>query len=137
MLDEETLETALHWVAKFEVGAKTNQVTLTGANSFGLGVRFLKELDPLAQHMNSGNTPGRHAVRHECAALPEPSRWRTDRNHLAVRDPRMRRGRTRSVGPSRWCQRALLEVRSGRSAKVLPSARLAGVCKLWMKERLA
>ena len=57
ILDEETSETALQWTSKFEVGAKNNQVTLTGANYFGLGARFLKELDPLARHLNSGNTP--------------------------------------------------------------------------------
>jgi hypothetical protein len=44
-------ETALHWQSAFEVGTKTNLVTLTGANYHGLGMRFLKELDPLAVHL--------------------------------------------------------------------------------------
>lgn len=57
VLDEATGETALHWNSSFELGGKTNQVTLSGANYFGLGMRFLPELDPLAKHVNSGNTP--------------------------------------------------------------------------------
>lgn len=57
ILDEAAGETALHWTSTFEVGGKTNQVTLSGANYFGLGMRFLPELDPLAKHVNSGNTP--------------------------------------------------------------------------------
>src|SRR6516225_4825953 len=44
-------ETALHWQSAFDVGTKTNLVTLTGANYHGLGMRFLKELDPLAVHL--------------------------------------------------------------------------------------
>jgi hypothetical protein len=44
-------ETALHWQSAFEVGTKTNLVTLGGANYHGLGMRFLKELDPLAVHL--------------------------------------------------------------------------------------
>jgi hypothetical protein len=44
-------ETALYWQSAFEVGTKTNLVTLSGANYHGLGMRFLKELDPLAVHL--------------------------------------------------------------------------------------
>jgi hypothetical protein len=44
-------ETALHWQSAFEVGTKTNMVTLSGANYHGLGMRFLKNLDPLAVHL--------------------------------------------------------------------------------------
>jgi hypothetical protein len=44
-------ETALHWQSAFEVGTRTNVVTLAGANYHGLGMRFLKELDPLAVHL--------------------------------------------------------------------------------------
>ena len=50
-------EVALRWKAAFEVGSKTNQVTLTGANYHGLGMRFLPELDPLAKHLNAGGAP--------------------------------------------------------------------------------
>lgn len=44
-------ETALRWQSSFDVGTKTNVVTLSGANYHGLGMRFLKELDPLAFHL--------------------------------------------------------------------------------------
>jgi hypothetical protein len=50
-------EAALHWKSKFQVGGKTNQVTLTGANYHGLGMRFRVELDPLAKHLNAGGAP--------------------------------------------------------------------------------
>ena len=55
--NEAQKEVALQWKGEFEVGAKTNQVTLTGANYHGLGMRYLKELDPLAKHLNSGGAP--------------------------------------------------------------------------------
>ena len=44
-------ETALRWHSAFEVGTRTNEVTLGGANYHGLGMRFLKELDPVAVHL--------------------------------------------------------------------------------------
>jgi hypothetical protein len=50
-VDPRKRETALHWQSAFEVGTKTNMVTLSGANYHGLGMRFLKELDPLAVHL--------------------------------------------------------------------------------------
>ena len=56
-LDEAEQEVALRWQSEFQAGSKTNQVVLTGANYHGLGMRFQKELDPLAAHLNSGNRP--------------------------------------------------------------------------------
>ncbi|MCX6923877.1 MAG: PmoA family protein [Verrucomicrobia bacterium] len=50
-------ETALQWTSDFEVGPGTNVVTLTGANYHGLGMRFLKELDPLAVHLTPEGSP--------------------------------------------------------------------------------
>jgi hypothetical protein len=44
-------ETALRWQSAFEVGTRTNVVTLSGANYHGLGMRFLKESDALAVHL--------------------------------------------------------------------------------------
>ncbi|MEI6389680.1 MAG: hypothetical protein WCT12_01125 [Verrucomicrobiota bacterium] len=41
----------------FEVGLRTNVVTLTGANYHGIGMRFLQELDPLAVHLASEGNP--------------------------------------------------------------------------------
>ncbi|MBI5385216.1 MAG: PmoA family protein [Verrucomicrobia bacterium] len=56
-VNEAQQEVALHWKSEFEVGPKTNQVTLTGANYHGLGMRFLQPLDPFAKHLNSGGAP--------------------------------------------------------------------------------
>jgi hypothetical protein len=56
-VNEAQRETALHWKSEFEVGPKTNQVTLTGANYHGLGMRFLQPLDSFAKHLNSGGAP--------------------------------------------------------------------------------
>lgn len=56
-VNEAQRETALHWKSEFEVGPRTNQVTLTGANYHGLGMRFLQELDPVARHLNAGSRP--------------------------------------------------------------------------------
>lgn len=50
-------ETALHWNSHFEVGPRTNEVTLTGANYHGLGMRFRQELDPLAVHVTAEGRP--------------------------------------------------------------------------------
>jgi hypothetical protein len=56
-IDEAQKEVALAWKSEFAVGGRTNQVTLSGANYHGLGMRFLQELDPLARHLNAGATP--------------------------------------------------------------------------------
>jgi hypothetical protein len=56
-VNPQTRETALHWKSEFEVGTKTNVVTLTGANYHGLGMRFLQELDPLAIHFTPDGKP--------------------------------------------------------------------------------
>ena len=56
-VDQAQQEVALHWQSDFQVGAKTNHVTLTGANYHGLGLRFQKELDPVAAHFNSESRP--------------------------------------------------------------------------------
>ena len=50
-VDPAKRETALHWQSAFEVGTRTNLVTLSGANYHGLGMRFLKDLDSLAAHL--------------------------------------------------------------------------------------
>ena len=56
-VDAATHESALEWKAEFAVGKKTNQVTLTGATYHGLGMRYLEELDALAQHSYAGRKP--------------------------------------------------------------------------------
>jgi hypothetical protein len=52
-VDAPRREVALLWRSEFEVGPATNAVTLGGANYYGLGVRFLQELDPLADHFTA------------------------------------------------------------------------------------
>ena len=56
-VNEATKEVALRWRAAFEVGGKTNTVTLTGPTYFGLGMRFLQELDELATHFHTDGAP--------------------------------------------------------------------------------
>jgi hypothetical protein len=55
VIDEARHEVALHWQSQFTVG--TNQVELSGANYFGLGMRFRAEYDALAEHLNAGGKP--------------------------------------------------------------------------------
>ncbi len=56
-INPEKRETALRWKSEFEVGSKSNVVTLTGQNYHGLGMRFLKELDALAVHLAPQGQP--------------------------------------------------------------------------------
>ncbi len=63
-------EVALEWTSQFEVGPKTNSVTLSGANYHGLGMRFLQELDPLAVHSLAGRRPELADNRQDVSAAP-------------------------------------------------------------------
>jgi hypothetical protein len=63
-------EVALEWNSQFQVGLKTNQVTLTGANYHGLGMRFLQDLDPLAVHRNAGGQPDLSNNKQDLSAHP-------------------------------------------------------------------
>ena len=51
-VNESAKEVALRWQADFQVGSKTNIVTLTGANYHGLGMRFIQDFDPILKHLN-------------------------------------------------------------------------------------
>lgn len=64
-------EAALEWKAEFEVGNKTNVVTLTGASYHGLGMRFLQELDAFADHSYAGRKPDLSSNRQEVS----PAKW--------------------------------------------------------------
>jgi len=70
-VNEAQQEVALQWKSEFEVGPQTNQVTLTGANYHGLGMRFLKEMDPLAEHLNAGGKPDLSGSKQDAT----PHRW--------------------------------------------------------------
>lgn len=54
-VDEAHEEIALAWHAEFEVGVRTNRVTLHGSDYNGLGLRLPGEWDLIAQQMNSEN----------------------------------------------------------------------------------
>ncbi len=69
-VSEKRQEVALEWKSQFEVGPKTNTVTLTGANYHGLGMRFLQELDPLAVHSLAGVRPDLANNRQDVSAAP-------------------------------------------------------------------
>jgi hypothetical protein len=58
-------EVALQWSSQFEVGGKTNTVVLEGASYFGLGVRFLQELDAFAEPFHPDGAPDLSGTRQE------------------------------------------------------------------------
>ncbi len=105
-LNPDLQETALHWKSEFEVGTKTNVVTLTGANYHGLGMRFLKELDPVAAHFTPEGKPDLSGTRQDVSphaweavsfALPgrpatialfgAPANARGDAHYFAMKSP--------------------------------------------------
>jgi hypothetical protein len=57
IVDEAKDEVALAWHGEFEVGARTNRVTLHGSDYNGLGLRLPAAWDHVARHQNSENTP--------------------------------------------------------------------------------
>lgn len=69
-IDPAGKEVALEWTSDFAVGGKTNVVTLAGANYFGLGMRFLEELDPMVTHLNAGGPPNLSNNRQDTTAHP-------------------------------------------------------------------
>ena len=56
-VDAAKQEVALRWHSEFQVGGKSTEVTLTGANYHGLGMRYRQDLDALAHHVNAGGLP--------------------------------------------------------------------------------
>ena len=66
-VDEASGEVALRWTSEFQPGGRTNAVELTGRDYLGLGMRFLKELDPVAAHNLGGKTPDLGGTRQEVA----------------------------------------------------------------------
>ncbi len=63
-------ETALHWKAEFQVGSKSDLVTLTGTKYDGLGMRFEQELDPIAVHFSPDGQPDLSNFRQERSQEP-------------------------------------------------------------------
>lgn len=70
VVDPAGKEVALEWASEFTVGGRTNVVTLGGSSYFGLGMRFLEELDPLAAHLNAGGPPDLSNNRQDTTAHP-------------------------------------------------------------------
>jgi len=70
-VDEPNREVALHWQSAFQVGGKTNTVVLSGRHYFGLGLRFLQELDALADHFHSEGQPDLSGTRQDVS----PHAW--------------------------------------------------------------
>jgi hypothetical protein len=60
-------EVTLHWTSQFDVGGKSNTVVLAGSSYFGLGARFLEELDPIASHFDSEGRPDLTGTRQDVA----------------------------------------------------------------------
>jgi len=56
-VDEANEEVALAWHAEFEVGARTNRITLHGSDYNGLGLRLPAAWDHVARHENSERAP--------------------------------------------------------------------------------
>ena len=69
-IDESTAEVALHWHSAFQVGSRASEVTLTGTNYHGLGMRFLQALDPLATHLIAGTQPDLSGTKQNVSPAP-------------------------------------------------------------------
>jgi hypothetical protein len=67
-IDEKASEVALCWHSRFTVGNWTNTVALTGSSYHGLGMRFLRELDPVAAHLTPAGPPDLDNNRQEVSA---------------------------------------------------------------------
>ncbi len=64
-------EVALHWRSEFTVGRGAETVTLSGTPYHGLGLRFVRDFDLKARHLNSENTP--YPARQTGEVIP--ARW--------------------------------------------------------------
>ncbi len=69
-VDEARQEVALLWHSRFRVGTSTNTVVLTGSTYHGLGIRFLRELDPVAVHFTAEGRPDLGENRQETKVYP-------------------------------------------------------------------
>lgn len=69
-IDSAQQEVALEWKSQFEVGTKTNTITLSGSTYHGLGMRFRQDLDPVAVHSIGGTRPNLANNRQDLSAAP-------------------------------------------------------------------
>lgn len=70
-VDEAGKEVALRWRSAFQVGRKAPEVTLTGTNYHGLGMRFRQDLDAVARHLIGGAQPDLSGTKQDVS----PSLW--------------------------------------------------------------
>jgi hypothetical protein len=61
---------ALRWTSEFQIGGRTNKVELKGREYLGLGMRFLRELDPVAAHNIGGKTPDLSGTKQDVSPAP-------------------------------------------------------------------
>ena len=69
-VDPASREVALEWKSRFDVGAKTNTVSLSGATYHGLGMRFRQDLDAIAVHSLAGVRPDLANNRQDLSTVP-------------------------------------------------------------------
>ena len=69
-IDEKASEVALLWGGSFQVGSRTNTVSLTGANYHGLGMRFQEHLDAHAVHISPDGRVNLAGSRQDTTVFP-------------------------------------------------------------------
>lgn len=78
VVDAAAREVALYWAAEFAVGPAAEQVTLSGTAYHGLGMRFVRDFDLRAQHLNSEGAP--YSAEQKWDVIP--ARWAATQGHL-------------------------------------------------------
>lgn len=78
VVDPAAREVALYWAAEFAVGPAAEQVTLSGTAYHGLGMRFARDFDLRAQHINSEDAP--YSAEQKWDVIP--ARWAATLGHL-------------------------------------------------------
>jgi hypothetical protein len=78
VVDPAEREVALYWAAEFAVGPAAEQVTLSGTAYHGLGMRFVRDFDLRAQHVNSEGAPYSAEQKRDVI----PARWAATLGHL-------------------------------------------------------
>ena len=100
-------EVALEWKSKFELGGKSDTVTLTGATYHGLGMRFRQDFDALAVHRLAGTPDSPAGPRLDLANSRQdlsPSPWAAVSSMRRAIPPR---SRWRAIRPTRAATRSI------------------------------
>lgn len=75
-------EVALRWQADFTAGRAADSVQLSGAAYHGLGLRFVRDFDLRAKHLNSENTP--YSAEQKWDVIP--ARWAATQGRIGGHD---------------------------------------------------